>query len=235
MTEYIINDKQKVGDLVAQFPQTAAIFTRNGIDFCCRGGHSLEHAAEKAGVSLSELLGSLDLAISNKRTEDNPAQLAIPELMDHIVETHHRYVLQQLPVLTTWLTKLAKVHGERHPELIKVKEIFEAMAAGLVVHMRKEEMLLFPKLKKAATAAGSLPNDFDTLLEELVDDHAREGDRMAQIRELSGNFVPPADGCATYRAAYLALNEFEEDLHTHVHLENHVLFQKGKALQANLV
>ena len=229
-----IDENVKVGDVVAQYPKTAAVFTRNGIDFCCQGGHSLAHAADKAGVSLEFLIGSLDDVMASTETDLNPADLPIPALVDHIVSTHHAYVLQQLPVLTAWLTKLVKVHGGRHPELIEIHDIFQAMAGDLVIHLRREEMLVFPPLKKAVATSDSVPVGLGDLLQELVDDHTREGDRMAKIREITSNYTTPADGCATYRAAFMALEEFEADLHKHVHLENHVLFQKAKNLQASL-
>ena len=234
MNTQTIDENARVGDVVAQYPQTAAVFTRKGIDFCCRGGHALNHAADKAGISLEHLIESLDEAVQTRETTENPANLPIPELIDHIVDTHHAYVLRQLPVLTAWLNKLVKVHGGRHPELVEIDEIFRTMAGNLVIHMRREEMLLFPGLKKAATAQGNGPKDMDQLLQDLVDDHIHEGDRMARIRELTSDYTTPQDGCATYRAAFMALEEFEGDLHKHVHLENHVLFEQAKQLQSSL-
>jgi regulator of cell morphogenesis and NO signaling len=234
MNRQTIDEHARVGDVVAQHPQTAAVFTRTGIDFCCRGGHALNDAADKAGVSLEHLIESLDEVVQTKEATDNPANLPVPELIDHIVDTHHAYVLRQLPVLTAWLGKLVKVHGGRHPELVQIDEIFRTMAGNLVIHMRREEMLLFPGLKKAASGEENRSKDMDKLLQDLVDDHAHEGDRMAHIRELTSEYTTPQDGCATYRAAFMALEEFETDLHSHVHLENHVLFEQAKQLQARL-
>lgn len=66
----------------------------------------------------------------------------------------------------------------------------------------------------------------------MVDDHDGAGDVMKELRELSNNFTPPEDACATYRILYQNLAGFEEDLHKHVHLENNILFKKAEKLVA---
>jgi regulator of cell morphogenesis and NO signaling len=50
------------------------------------------------------------------------------------------------------------------------------------------------------------------------------GDEMEIIRKLSNNYRPPTDACTTYKLAFRSLQEFEQDLHRHIHLENNVLF-----------
>ena len=67
-------------------------------------------------------------------------------LADYIEKKHHRYVQEKTLEIQPYLDKICKVHGERHPELLKIKEEFNASAGELVAHMKKEELILFPPL-----------------------------------------------------------------------------------------
>ncbi len=49
---------------------------------------------------------------------------------------------------------------------------------------------------------------------------------LKEIEELSNKYTPPLSACNTYRALYNSLEEFQDDLHIHIHLENNILFPK---------
>jgi regulator of cell morphogenesis and NO signaling len=61
-------------------------------------------------------------------------------------------------------------------------------------------------------------------------EHDRDGELLAELRRLTGGYVPPSDGCASYRALYDGLAELEADTHLHIHKENNVLFPMATAL-----
>jgi regulator of cell morphogenesis and NO signaling len=61
----------------------------------------------------------------------------------------------------------------------------------------------------------------------MVREHEDAGEALAQLRELTNGYTPPADACNTYRAMYDALHELERDMHQHVHKENNILFPKA--------
>ena len=65
-------------------------------------------------------------------------------------------------------------------------------------------------------------------------EHEEAGEILRQIAKLSNNFTPPQGACNTYRAFYAKLDEFEQDLHQHVHLENNILFPKALNLEKKL-
>jgi regulator of cell morphogenesis and NO signaling len=151
-------------------------------------------------------------------------------LADYIEKKHHRYVEKKIPELKAFLNKISQVHGERHPELIEIEALFTASAHELLAHMQKEEMILFPYVRKMATgenhnlpAFGTVQNPINMMMHE----HDNEGERFRKIAGLSDNYTPPQDACTTYRVAFAMLNEFEEDLHKHIHLENNILFPKA--------
>ncbi len=228
--------KRKVGGIVAENFRTAKVFTEHGIDFCCKGGITLEEACKKNGADLNSLIRDLDKAIQSQEGS-NYSKLNLGQLIDHIVNHHHHYVENTIPALKIYLDKLEKVHGENHPELSAIRNEFYKAADALNAHMKKEELILFPYVKamEESQAHGfplSKPHfgHIDHPIQMMEVEHDTEGERFRIISALANAYTPPSDGCQTYRVAFSLLEEFEEDLHTHIHLENNILFPKAKAL-----
>ncbi|MBU2947758.1 iron-sulfur cluster repair di-iron protein [Zobellia uliginosa] len=233
---------QTIGEIVAQDYRTAQVFKDHKIDFCCRGNRSLEEVAEKNNLNIDTLSAELK-AVSNQNNGDNIDFKSWPLdlLVDYIEKKHHRYVEQQNTILKQYLEKLCKVHGEKHPELFEISQLFNASAGELAMHMKKEELVLFPFVRKMVEAKqsgqdltaphfGSVENPINTMMAE----HDNEGVRFRTIAELSNDYTPPADACSTYKVTYALLQEFEEDLHRHIHLENNILFMKARELEKQL-
>ena len=162
-------------------------------------------------------------------------------LTRHIMDRHHGYVRSASPVLAGWLDRLVQRHGERHPELEAIRQTFGKLADDMSMHMMKEENILFPYINDLAVArargARTPPSPFGTVLNPvrvMEADHALVGELLARLRTLSAGFVPPPDGCATYRLCFAELEAFERDLHQHMHLENSVLFPRAIELERSL-
>ena len=228
-----------IGEYVAQDFRTAAVFTKYGIDFCCRGHRSIEEVCAKNELNETHLLEDLNTVLASKNDSGidfNSWPLDL--LIDYIEKTHHRYVLEKSPIIIQFLDKLCNVHGSNHPELFEVNELFKGSTAELALHMKKEETILFPFIKKMMGATKShetinQPN-FETVrnpISLMMDEHDNEGVRYRAIAALTNNYTPPEDACNTYKVTYAMLQEFEQDLHKHIHLENNIAFPKAKALE----
>ncbi|MDQ7916701.1 iron-sulfur cluster repair di-iron protein [Mesonia sp. MT50] len=234
-----ISKDQHVGELVAQDYRMAQIFKDHKIDFCCNGDRSLTAVCEKKNISVDQLVEKLENVSSQKDAENiNFDVWPLDLLADYIQKTHHRYVEKQSIVLKAYLDKLCKVHGNQHPELHEIKSLFSDSVGELAAHMKKEELILFPFIKKMNTAKDTqqaMPQaSFQTVenpIEMMMHDHDAEGERFRKIAELSDDYTPPADACQTYRVTFSLLEEFENDLHKHIHLENNMLFPKAIALE----
>ncbi|MCF8714825.1 iron-sulfur cluster repair di-iron protein [Joostella atrarenae] len=234
--------EKKIGDVVAENFRTAAVFSNYGIDFCCRGNRIIKDVCEKQDIDVNELDEKLRRALNTGGTTDADYKTwALSRLIDHIETTHHRYVEEKIPVLLQFLDKLCKVHGGSHPELFEINEHFKHTAGELSQHLKKEELVLFPHIKRlekaqlaneevATPGFGTVKNPIAMMMQE----HENEGDRFVKIAALSNQYTPPADACNTYRITYAMLDEFEKDLHTHIHLENNILFPKAVELEAVL-
>jgi regulator of cell morphogenesis and NO signaling len=163
-------------------------------------------------------------------------------LADFVVNTHHKYVNRTMPVIFEYTQKVARVHGDRHPEVIEIASEFLKVMDELNRHMMKEENILFPYIKElvaaqkskspvAAPAFGSIQNPIRMMEME----HEEVGNVMENINKLTSQYNPPADACTTFRLSFAALKEFEDDLHQHIHLENNILFPKAIQLEQELI
>lgn len=236
-------DAQKqIGQFVADDFRTAAVFSNYGIDFCCKGDRTVEEVCKKNNIIVEELLGKLlEIQISNNQQSIDYKSWPLDLLAEYIEKKHHRYVEEKTPVLRQFLDKLCKVHGQRHPELLEITALFIGCAKEMASHMKKEELILFPFIKrmvKAQMEGTKIESPQFTTVENPIalmkHDHELEGDRFRKIVELTNNYTPPADACNTYRVTFAMLDEFEKDLHLHIHLENNILFPKAIELEQTL-
>lgn len=233
---------KNIGEIVADNYRTAQIFKNHKIDFCCKGNRTILDVAEKNKLDAIFLLKEIESV--QQQTNDSATDFKtwpLDLLADYIEKKHHRYVEAQIPVLNQYLAKLCRVHGGRHPELLEITQHFKKCAGELAMHMKKEELILFPavrKMVKAKHKGASLEKaHFGTInnpIQMMMQEHENEGDRFRLIDELSDNYTPPADACNTYRVTFSLLQEFEEDLHRHIHLENNILFPKAEVLEKEL-
>ena len=228
----------RIGDIVADNYHAAGVFKEFGIDFCCGGGVTLQKACEKNGLNIEDVLSKLALLQSaNQNPNQNYNAWEPGFLIDHIEQTHHNFVRTKTSEINAYAAKVARVHGERKPENVEIYEKFLALSQELLHHLRAEEERVFPLIREIFNTrmrGEKVPTEMINSLREEIDlmeeDHEGAGGIMKEIRELSNNFTPPADACATYSILYQNLAGFEEDLHKHVHLENNILFKKAEQL-----
>lgn len=217
-----------IGDIVAQDFRTASVFKEAGIDFCCGGKKTLEEACAEKGIDSAaflkklENIGNLEGTINHNFNEWQPGFLC-----DYIVNVHHTFVRKTLPELVFYTQKIARVHGDRHPELYEVADLFIQVNNELLQHMKKEEDVLFPAVKEffgngSGRSAAIIRSEITLLLGE----HEFAGGAMDRINAITDGYELPEDACNSYRVAFGMLEKFEDDLHTHVHLENNILFPK---------
>lgn len=228
----------RLGDIVAADFRSAAVFDAHDIDYCCGGAVTLGQVCARKGLDSEAMIGEIEAATAAPLARgENYAAWEPGFLADYIVNVHHSWLRENDPGIVAYTAKIASVHGERHPELGEIAEIFAKIAVDMEAHLREEEEIFFPALKRvqAAGAAGTpvAAADRATLekaLESLGSDHEEIGDATHRIRALSKAYALPSDACSSYAVTYGKLAEFEEELHKHVHLENNLLFPKAKAL-----
>ncbi|EOG9050027.1 iron-sulfur cluster repair di-iron protein ScdA [Staphylococcus pseudintermedius] len=221
----MIATQDKVADIVTHYPKTADVFRKHGIDFCCGGQISLEEAVSNhPKLSLTPLLQELEDASQQQGEGMQPQYLSVPSLIQYIQARYHDTLREEFKQLTPYVTKLSRVHGPNHPNLVTLKSTFDAFKSAMLTHTDEEDQNAFPKLVRFAN--GETVEDIDAVVQSLVDDHDEAGALLQQMRELTHDFQPPAEACGTWRLVYDRIAHLERETHAHVHLENHVLFPK---------
>lgn len=233
------NESQTVREIAISNPATIRVFESLGIDYCCGGRRPLSDACERANVPVArvlEMFAEADQAPMASETQWNDAPLSA--IVAHIINKYHTAARQEIVRLQPLLEKVASKHGAKHSELLSIKELFTAVAQELYPHMLKEEQFVFPyiqQMEAAVTAQQPISPAFfgsvQTPIAKLLADHDDAGELTSKIRTLSNNYQAPAEACPSYLGLYRGLEEFERDLHQHVHLENNLLFPKAVEME----
>lgn len=216
--------------------RAATVFEKYHLDFCCKGKRTLQQACTESEIKIEEVLSDLERTAQGKGIPIHYENMSLTQLADYIVLTHHSYVKKEMPAILSYLEKVAFKHGDRHPEMIRILELFATVKEEMGQHMQKEEQILFPRIKEVEQQLGEgsemiINNSFLlSPISMMEQEHDHAGSLLSEIRKLTNDYTPPADACTTYKLSFAALQAFEQDLHQHVHLENNILFPKALRL-----
>ncbi len=228
--------EKTVREIAVESPESVRVFESLGIDYCCGGKRPLSDACSHARVDVDRVLELLATASRDSQAPEAGGwdQKPLGDLIVHIVETHHGFVRRETPRIASLLTKVAAKHGPLHPEINQIEPLFTAIGQELATHMLKEEQVLFPyiaRMEQATLSGNPLPEAFfgsvQRPIANMVAEHDDAGALLSQIRELSHGYTAPNGVCPTFLALYAGLEEFERDLHQHIHLENNILFPRA--------
>ena len=233
---------ETIGEMVVRDYRKAQVFKKLGIDFCCGGKKTVEEVCKTKGLDVDRVKAELDsVSAEVEPTGNDYDNWKLDFLVDYIVNTHHQYVKTSIPFITELANKVSSVHGQHHPEVVQVAEIFNRLSKDLSLHLVKEETIVFPFIKglildeKSGCKSQSAAFDsIQTPTQMMEVEHEQAGEDMAEIRSITDDYTLPADACTSYRVLYQKLQQFENDLFNHVHLENNILFPKAIALEKKL-
>jgi regulator of cell morphogenesis and NO signaling len=236
-----ITADESVARIATQTPGATREFEKLGIDYCCGGTRTLGEACAQANINLDEVLALLqrNAAAPSPAGERNWEKAPLSGLIAHINATHHVFVRSECPRIEALATKVVAAHAKNHPELFAVQEQFSALAEELRVHLMKEEQVLFPyllRMEESIEAGQPVPPAmFGTVVNPIrmmMSEHDGAGEALRQLRSLTRGYEVPADACLSYRTLFAALQEFETDLHQHIHLENNILFPRAANMES---
>ena len=240
----MISSETTVREVAVKVPQSTRLFETLKIDYCCGGGQPLGEACASAGVDVDELMEMLG-SMTPSSSQDAPAldfqNASLLDLIDHILKKHHVFTKSEMDRLQSLTDKVLNAHGGNHPELVHLGELLTRLCDDLKPHMFKEEQVLFPYMMALVQAAdqnrpvpfapfGTVNNPIRMMMRE----HDTAGEILREMRLLTSDYKVPADACISYQTLYQALENFEKDLHQHIHLENNILFPKAIDLENGL-
>jgi regulator of cell morphogenesis and NO signaling len=231
-----------VRELAVTIPGATRIFEQLGIDYCCGGNRTLTAACEKSKVPVKEVVERLEAAAYSVNPGDKVRDWQTESLVSlsaYIIDTHHFYTKQELARMEKLLDKVCSRHGENHLELFALRSAFQHLKQDLIPHMLKEEQVLFPyiaRMEEAVMEQRTVPPPFFVTVRNpvrmMTAEHDTAGDLLAEMRRLTSGYALPSDACISFQALYQALQEFEADLHQHVHLENNILFPRAVEMES---
>jgi regulator of cell morphogenesis and NO signaling len=227
----IITEQTTIAEIASTVPSAVRIFQRHGIDFCCGGKRPIGEVCQEKGLSCNELVQLIQMSNAQPAPDARDwTQAPLTELVDHILTAYHAPLRDELPRLETMAAKVATVHGENAPYMLRVNAIVTELADELRSHMQKEEIVLFPAIEAIEKRATQPSIPLSAPITVMEDEHDHAGRLLAELREITGGYVMPEWGCGTFQALYHGLAELEAAMHVHIHLENNLLFPRALKL-----
>ncbi|MFF2446197.1 iron-sulfur cluster repair di-iron protein [Neobacillus sp. NPDC058068] len=225
-----ITSNSLVKDIVNELPKTSDVFKKNRIDFCCGGNIPLSEAVAQNGLNMDTLIAELNVVFEKYDNAEKDVDVWTNSdsntIIDHVITNYHRVSEEELAALSPYVTKVSRVHGNNHPELIKVYELFYEFKKELIEHMAKEEAIVFPLIRQLADGTVENRAEAIAMIVELEKEHDHAGEILRQILAVTSDYELPLDACGTYRLVYARLEALEGLTFMHVHLENNILFPR---------
>lgn len=223
---------QTLAEVVMNDVSRARVLDRIGLDYCCGGDETLDHACQRQALDTSNVIAQLDTTTTPLANHDC-ANMQPAELVSHLVNVHHTYLHTELADLDLLAQKVLDVHGTRHPELQELRTLLAALRDDLEPHLLKEERVLFPAILELLNGPTKFPfGSIANPINMMGIEHDRAGQILTRLRTLTDGYTIPDDACASYRSLYERLAELEHDTHLHVFEENHLLFPQAAVLEA---
>jgi regulator of cell morphogenesis and NO signaling len=232
--ERAFEKSMRIGDIAAAYPGAIETFLNYNIDFCCGGDRPLEAALKEKNINEEEVMDRLNTGYMEFKNRIDKGidwrKSSMPELIDYVVNKHHAFLRNELPVAQKLLTKILNVHYSHSGKVLsQLYKLYMSLMAELEVHIIKEEEILFPIIKQyAANPSEELRLNAIKVMEETEDEHEGAGEILKEMREITNNYTVPPEGCMTFQKTYDKLVEIEQDLFNHIHLENNILFPRLK-------
>ena len=241
----VIQKEERVRDIVAKHHQTADVFFRHGIDFCCGGKWPLEAVCTSKGMPVEELIAELETSLRNVQLPSNIRfeDWELPFLADFIVHVHHQYLKSAMPVTTAYVRLFLEGHEKKFPELKVIASLVSRLHASILTQIKQEEEVYFPYIKRIAHAHLHREPYADLLVRTLrkplrtaiAQDLELQENLLQQIRTLTDQYTPPEKACLTHQVTFFKLKEFDHDLIQHLYLENTILFPRAIAMEEELL
>lgn len=210
--------ERTLAEIAATLPGATRVFRQRKLDFCCGGRVPLAQAAGARGIDLGELVADLDGVAALGLPAERPEGTA--ELIDLIEARYHATHRRELPELIRLARRVEAVHKD-HPAVPRgIAALLERMSGELEVHMKKEELILFPMMRRGGHPMIAQP------IAVMLAEHDDHGVHLRELEAMTNDFAAPDEACPTWRALYVGAKKLADDLMEHIHTENNVLFPR---------
>ena len=139
-------------------------------------------------------------------------------VIDHVISRYHNTHRAQLEELVPLAHKIASTSPDGFPA--ELPELLEYIQNELLMHMMKEERMLFPMAKQGLGSRAAMP------VNVMMHEHEEHDRALAQLKNLPNHFTPPQNADKDQQRLYALAQELSDDLEEHIHLENEILFPR---------
>jgi regulator of cell morphogenesis and NO signaling len=226
-----------IADVALDFPQSIKILQRHGLEYCCHGNVPFSQGCRQRNLDPEEIWNEIqsELPLPDGNHNFRFDMWDIPQLLDHIQQNHHEYIRIAIPKLSDLIDRVALNHADEYPELRDIKQNFDILSEELLDHLPKEEEVLFPAIRRLiarplSASVSPLIANIHGPVSVLESEHNNAGEILRLLRSLTNHYSAPAHVCPTFHSMYRLLEEFDNDLVQHIHLENNIVFEKVKSL-----
>lgn len=229
-----------IGEVARHNPNSIAVFQKYGIDFYCKGKQLLNEACSACGCDESAVLEEL-AATSEISGDQNFNDWSIDKLIEYIIDNHHQYVNKTVPEISAMFQNALPSPSVPTPELKRAGELFRLLANDMKQHMQKEELGLFPVMKRLEAFVNSEAREANagtvsvkSLIAVVEMEHDTSAIILKQISAFRDRLATADDPGNILPLLVTKLIEFEADLIMHIHVENNVLHKKAVELEQSL-
>lgn len=236
----MIEKNSTIGEVARKLPSAVRFFEKAGLDYCCGGNLTVEEACRDKGLDLTTVIASLETIQDLENlsgSEQNWDTESLLKLIRHIIDKHHTVVRQEMPRMVMLIDKMCEAHGQKRPEFLQVQKLISELKSELDAHLQKEEVVLFPyvqQLEQSQESSATIPHScFGTVrnpIAAMEHEHENAGALLSRIR----SHLTDRTGCPTCLEFFRTFDDFEADLHQHIHLENNILFPRTIELEAKV-
>lgn len=210
--------ERTLGDIASSLPGATAVFRRKKLDFCCGGQATLAEAATAKGLPPADLEAELQ-AIAAASDHASPP-LETDELIAMIETRFHAVHRREFPELIRLARRVEAVHKDKAAVPRGLADLLVRMSEDLESHMQKEEMILFPMMRRGGGPMIEGP------IAVMLAEHDEHGASVQKLEAITNNFEVPEGACTTWRALYSGVRKLTDDVVEHIHTENNILFPR---------
>jgi regulator of cell morphogenesis and NO signaling len=231
-----ISPSTLVSDIAYRHPESAGVFERHEIDYCCGGRRPIAEACAERNLSFDALRSEIEAAVRRTAQPDAPLapQASLAEILDHVLAQHHGRLRDDVPRIARLCTRAAKSHSARYPELVGVAHRLERLCRTLEDHAAKEERVLFPLIRMLDGYPGMGHPPVATLeapIHAMTTEHDVIASALERLSQDTQGYALPDDACNSLRAVYYELKELERSLYDQMRIEEQILFARTLELE----
>lgn len=133
--EHTFTKTSVIGEVVTKFLEASDFFKSYRIDFCCGGNRPLLDAINERNLSAAEVLTQVNTLYYETKllneSEIDWKTASFSEWIDYVLNKYHRYLNEELPLLSPDVTIVLRVHGAGQPHLAQIHKLFHELKTKL--------------------------------------------------------------------------------------------------------